>query len=238
MVCVDSGYEIHVGGAAGLHIKGTEILCKGRDRGRGAGASPRSSSSTASRPATSSAPPRGRAGRPRLRSAPSVSRTGTSAGRSRPLRLFAAFCQYDPWAERAAGRDAHEFKPLADPPFAEVADDDRASAQPPSAEWLDIGAVNDIPRRGARVRADAARRHRGVPHRRRPSSRSTTLPAKGGPLSQGIVHGHAVTCPLHNWSSSSRPARRWAPTRAASARSRCRSRRPHLPGSRDARRVA
>jgi nitrite reductase (NADH) large subunit len=28
VVCVDSGYEIHIGGAAGLHIKGTEILAK------------------------------------------------------------------------------------------------------------------------------------------------------------------------------------------------------------------
>ena len=28
VVCVDSGYEIHVGGAAGLHIRGTEILTR------------------------------------------------------------------------------------------------------------------------------------------------------------------------------------------------------------------
>jgi nitrite reductase (NADH) large subunit len=28
VVCVDSGYEIHIGGAAGLHIRGTEILTK------------------------------------------------------------------------------------------------------------------------------------------------------------------------------------------------------------------
>lgn len=28
VVCVDSGYEIHVGGAAGMEIRGTELLCK------------------------------------------------------------------------------------------------------------------------------------------------------------------------------------------------------------------
>jgi len=30
VVCVDSGYEIHIGGAAGLHIRGTELLGKAR----------------------------------------------------------------------------------------------------------------------------------------------------------------------------------------------------------------
>jgi nitrite reductase (NADH) large subunit len=28
VICVDSGYEVHIGGAAGMHIKGTEILTK------------------------------------------------------------------------------------------------------------------------------------------------------------------------------------------------------------------
>jgi nitrite reductase (NADH) large subunit len=28
VICVDSGYEIHVGGAAGIHIRGTEVLTK------------------------------------------------------------------------------------------------------------------------------------------------------------------------------------------------------------------
>lgn len=66
--------------------------------------------------------------------------------------------------------------------------------------WLDIGALDDIPRRGARV---VKTRHGCVALFRTAEDRVFAIddrcPHKGGPLSEGIVHGNAVTCPLHNW---------------------------------------
>ncbi|SEM03089.1 assimilatory nitrite reductase (NAD(P)H) small subunit [Roseovarius azorensis] len=65
--------------------------------------------------------------------------------------------------------------------------------------WLDIGALDDIPRRGARVVKTA---HGCVAIFRTGDDRVFAIddrcPHKGGPLSEGIVHGHMVTCPLHN----------------------------------------
>lgn len=66
--------------------------------------------------------------------------------------------------------------------------------------WIDVGAVADVPRQGARVVAT----NRGdVAVFRTLDDAVFALddrcPHKGGPLSQGTVHGHAVTCPLHNW---------------------------------------
>lgn len=66
--------------------------------------------------------------------------------------------------------------------------------------WLYVGHLDDIPRLGARVvsapgidiavfrTADDGlfALHDRCPH-------------KGGKLSQGMVHGGSVTCPLHNW---------------------------------------
>jgi nitrite reductase (NADH) small subunit len=66
--------------------------------------------------------------------------------------------------------------------------------------WIDVGAVTDIPLRGARrvptPAGDIAvfRTGDGAVFALRDA-----CPHKGGPLSQGIVHGHAVTCPLHAW---------------------------------------
>ena len=66
--------------------------------------------------------------------------------------------------------------------------------------WIEIGALNDIPVLGSRVVKTASGNiavfrtgHDEV------FALDDRCPHKGGPLSQGIVHGTSVTCPLHNW---------------------------------------
>jgi nitrite reductase (NADH) small subunit len=65
---------------------------------------------------------------------------------------------------------------------------------------LDIGALTDIPAQGARVVKTA---HGCVAVFRTAMDEvfatDDRCPHKGGPLSEGIVHGASVTCPLHNW---------------------------------------
>ena len=66
--------------------------------------------------------------------------------------------------------------------------------------WIDIAAVTDIPLRGARV----INTHLGCVGLFRTGeaevfAASNTCPHKNGPLSEGIIHGQSVTCPLHNW---------------------------------------
>jgi nitrite reductase (NADH) small subunit len=67
-------------------------------------------------------------------------------------------------------------------------------------EWIEIGALKDIPRLGARVVRTASG---NIAVFRTESDEVFALddrcPHKGGPLSQGIVFGTSVACPLHNW---------------------------------------
>ncbi|MFJ7357099.1 nitrite reductase small subunit NirD [Phyllobacterium sp. NPDC097923] len=66
--------------------------------------------------------------------------------------------------------------------------------------WVEIGTINDIPRRGARcVNTPEGRIAVFRTMEDQIFAIDDQCPHKGGPLSQGIVHGAAVTCPLHNW---------------------------------------
>jgi nitrite reductase (NADH) small subunit len=68
------------------------------------------------------------------------------------------------------------------------------------SEWIAVGKLDDIPRRGAR------RIHtpQGVIAIFRTSDDrlfavEDSCPHRQGPISQGIVHDTSVTCPLHGW---------------------------------------
>lgn len=69
-----------------------------------------------------------------------------------------------------------------------------------TANWIEVGSLHDIPRRGARCvkNGDMA-----IAVFRTADDRVFALedrcPHRNGPLSQGIVHDGCVTCPLHNW---------------------------------------
>jgi nitrite reductase (NADH) small subunit len=69
--------------------------------------------------------------------------------------------------------------------------------------WVHIGLFTDLPRQGCRrvrtITGDIAV-FRTVDDQI--FALEDRCPHKGGPLSQGIVHGTAVACPLHNWSIS------------------------------------
>jgi nitrite reductase (NADH) small subunit len=69
-----------------------------------------------------------------------------------------------------------------------------------SNEWIEVGTINDIPRKGARVvctdKGDIAVFRTAADEI---FALRDKCPHKGGPLSQGIVHDRKVACPLHDW---------------------------------------
>jgi nitrite reductase (NADH) small subunit len=68
------------------------------------------------------------------------------------------------------------------------------------SNWTEIVALEDIPRLGSRVvRTDTMDIAVFRNAQDQVFAVKDACPHKGGPLSQGIVHGTSVTCPLHNW---------------------------------------
>ena len=71
-----------------------------------------------------------------------------------------------------------------------------------SLSWSNIGPLDNIPLRGARR---LCMRHLGRPIAVFRTGENSVFalvdecPHRKGPLSEGIVAGSTVTCPLHNW---------------------------------------
>jgi nitrite reductase (NADH) large subunit len=112
VICVDSGYEIHIGGAAGLHIKGTELLLKV------------ASEDEAIEVIAAITQANREQGFYLERIYKWMARVGLDNIRSQisdldnRKKLYDRFvlsqklAQIDPWQQRVEGKDAHEFKAL------------------------------------------------------------------------------------------------------------------------------
>lgn len=66
--------------------------------------------------------------------------------------------------------------------------------------WFEVCHLDDIPLRGAvRVEQGGKRIALFKSLKNEVFAVEDSCPHQGGPLSDGIVHGDCVTCPLHNW---------------------------------------
>lgn len=113
IVCVDSGYELHVGGNGGIKVRATDLLGKV------------ATEAEAMHYCAAFIQLYREQARYLERTAPWIERVGIDFVKSRIMddaagrdelaaRFYHAqsFSQDDPWAERAAGADAHQHKPL------------------------------------------------------------------------------------------------------------------------------
>jgi nitrite reductase (NADH) small subunit len=68
------------------------------------------------------------------------------------------------------------------------------------SEWNKVAMLDDIPHLGARrIKAGTLNIALFRDSENSVFAMEDRCPHKGGPLSQGIVCGHKVTCPLHGW---------------------------------------
>jgi nitrite reductase (NADH) large subunit len=123
VICVDSGFDIHFGGAAGLDIKGTEVLCHvdAEDEALEVIVALTQLYREQGRYLERIYKWMKRVGIPSIQA-------NVVADRDKRARLFErfvysqTFAQVDPWAERVSGLDKHEFKPMAEITYAEAAE--------------------------------------------------------------------------------------------------------------------
>ena len=80
-------------------------------------------------------------------------------------------------------------------------------------DWKHICPLDDIPRLGARIVQRPAGGDIAVFRNAEDEvfALHDKCAHKGGPLSQGIVHGRKVTCPLHGWNFNLQDGQALAP---------------------------
>jgi nitrite reductase (NADH) large subunit len=113
IICVDSGYELHVGGNGGIHVRVTDLLCKV------------ATEAEAIEYCEAFVQYYREDARYLERTAPWVKRIGVELLKARIVedaenraalaarfRFSQQFFQTDPWEERARGKDADEFRPM------------------------------------------------------------------------------------------------------------------------------
>jgi len=87
------------------------------------------------------------------------------------------------------------------------------------SNWIEVAKLDEIPRQGARVVKTATG---DIAVFRTLDDEVFALrdkcPHKGGPLSQGIVSGKKVACPLHDWKISLDTGIAQAPDEGCAAR--------------------
>ncbi|CAE7866524.1 nasD [Symbiodinium microadriaticum] len=177
VVCVDSGYELSVGGNGGIKVRATDKIALVKTE------------EEVMEYCGAFLQLYREEGHYLERTAPYLERVGVdhiiekvvddAEGRAALYERFLhsqSFSQDDPWAERAEGESGS------------------------MASWIDVGLVEDIPKLGARVvrlgDTDIAVFRTGDDG---VFALEDKCPHKQGPLSQGIVSGKGVACPLHNW---------------------------------------
>jgi len=120
VICVDSGYELHIGGNGGIHLRGTDLLCKVTTEQEALDycAAFIQLYREEARYLDRTAPWVERVGLDYVKQRIVEDEEGREALRGRFL-YAQSFLQVDPWAERAAGKEAHLHKHLAEiRPFA------------------------------------------------------------------------------------------------------------------------
>jgi nitrite reductase (NADH) large subunit len=123
VICVDSGYEIHFAGAAGLDIKGTEILgqVKTEDEALEYIAALVQMYREQARYLERIYKWAKRIGFDEIRR--QIVQDGEKRRAYFDRFVFSQkFAQVDPWSERVSGKDKHEFRPMATVGFAEAAE--------------------------------------------------------------------------------------------------------------------